>query len=41
MNSKALTPSKYMTQLSEDRKDVVQKLRQTILDHLDQNFRNV
>lgn len=38
MNSKALTPSKYMTQLSEDRKDVVQKLRQTILDHIDSKF---
>ncbi len=38
MNSKALTPSEYMTQLSENRKDVVQKLRQTILDHLDPKF---
>lgn len=38
MNSKALTPSEYMTQLPEDRKDVVQKLRQTILDHLDPKF---
>lgn len=38
MNSKALTPSEYMTQLSEDRKDVVQKLRQTILDHIDSKF---
>lgn len=38
MNSKALTPSEYMTQLPEDRKDVVQKLRQTILDHIDSKF---
>lgn len=38
MNSKALTPSEYMTQLPEDRKDVFQKLRQTILDHIDSKF---
>ena len=38
MNSKAITPSEYMSQLSEDRKDVVQKLRQTILDHIDSKF---
>ena len=38
MNSKALTPSEYMTQLPEDRKDVVQKLRETILDHIDSKF---
>lgn len=38
MNSKAITPSEYMSQLSEDRKDVVQKLRQTILDHIDPKF---
>jgi len=38
MNSKALTPSEYIAQLPEDRKDVVQKLRQTILDHIDPKF---
>ena len=38
MNSKAITPSEYMSQLSEDRKDVIQKLRQTILDHIDSKF---
>ena len=38
MNSKALTPSEYMAQLPEDRKDVIQKLRQTILDHIDPKF---
>jgi len=38
MNSKALTPSEYIAQLPEDRKDVVQKLRQTILDHIDSKF---
>ena len=38
MNSKALTPSEYMSQLPEDRKDVIQKLRQTILDHIDPKF---
>ena len=38
MNSKAITPSEYMSQLSEDRKDVIQKLRQTILDHIDPKF---
>ena len=38
MNSKALTPSEYIAQLPDDRKVPIQKLRQTILDHLDPKF---
>jgi uncharacterized protein YdhG (YjbR/CyaY superfamily) len=38
MNSTAHTPSEYIAQLPEDRKAPIQKLRQTILDHLDPKF---
>ena len=38
MNSKPNTPSEYIAQLPEDRKVTVQKLRQTILDHIDPKF---
>ena len=38
MNSKPNTPSEYIAQLPEDRKVAVQKLRQTILDHIDPKF---
>ena len=38
MNSTATTPSEYIAQLPEDRKAPIQKLRQTILDHLDPKF---
>jgi uncharacterized protein YdhG (YjbR/CyaY superfamily) len=38
MNSTATTPSAYIAQLPEDRKAPIEKLRQTILDHLDPKF---
>ena len=38
MNSTAHTPSEYIAQLPEDRKAPIQKLRQTILEHLDPKF---
>jgi len=38
MNSTAKTPSEYLAQLPEDRKAPVEKLRQTILDHIDPKF---
>lgn len=39
MQSKAKTPSEYMEQLPEDRKEVMSKLRKTILDNLPKGFR--
>ena len=38
MNSTAKTPSEYLSQLPEDRKAPIEKLRQTILDHIDPKF---
>ena len=38
MKSTATTPEEYIAQLPEDRKVPIQKLRQTILDHLDPEF---
>ena len=38
MTSNATTPSEYIAQLPEDRKGVIQKLRHTILDHIDPKF---
>ena len=38
MKSSATTPEEYIAQLPEDRKVPIQKLRQTILDHLDSDF---
>ena len=38
MNSTAHTPSEYIAQLPVDRKAPIQKLRQTILEHLDPKF---
>jgi len=39
MQSKAKTPSEYIAQLPEDRKQVMRKLRKTVLDHLPQGFK--
>ncbi|TDI73153.1 MAG: DUF1801 domain-containing protein, partial [Bacteroidetes bacterium] len=39
MQSKAKTPSEYIEQLPEDRKQVMRKLRKTILDHLPDGFK--
>jgi uncharacterized protein YdhG (YjbR/CyaY superfamily) len=38
MNPTATTPTTYIAQLPEDRKAPIQKLRQTILEHLDPKF---
>ena len=38
MNSTAKTPLEYVNQLPEDRKTPIQKLRTTILEHLDPKF---
>jgi len=38
MKSSATTPEEYIAQLPEDRIVPIQKLRQTILDHLDSDF---
>ncbi len=39
MQSKAKTPSEYIEQLPEDRKEVISKLRKTILDNLPKGFK--
>ena len=39
MQSKAKTPSEYIEQLPEDRKEVMSKLRKTILDNLPEGFK--
>ena len=38
MKSTASTPTEYIAQLAEDRKAPFQKLRHTILEHLDPKF---
>lgn len=38
MQSKATTPEQYLAELPEDRKGVITKLRQTILDNLPEGF---
>lgn len=39
MQSKATTPKAYIKELAEDRKTVISKLRQTILDNLPEGFK--
>jgi len=39
MQSKAKTPSEYIEQLPKDRKEVISKLRKTILDNLPKGFK--
>ena len=39
MQSKAKTPSEYIEQLPENRKEVMSKLRKTILDNLPEGFK--
>ena len=39
MQSKAKNPSEYIEQLPEDRKEVMSKLRKTILDNLPKGFK--
>ena len=39
MQSKAKNPSEYIEQLPEDRKEVMSKLRKTILDNLPEGFK--
>jgi uncharacterized protein YdhG (YjbR/CyaY superfamily) len=39
MQSKAKTPSEYIEQLPEDRKEVISELRKTILDNLPKGFK--
>lgn len=41
MQSKAVTPKEYLDQLSEDRKEVVGKLRKTVLDNIPKGFEEV
>ncbi len=41
MQSKALTPEKYMEELPEDRKATMKKLRTTILENLPKGFEEV
>ncbi|MEM0543509.1 DUF1801 domain-containing protein [Flavobacterium sp. j3] len=41
MQSKALTPEEYLFNLPENRKDVMNKLRNTIKDNLPQGFEEV
>ncbi|MRX63659.1 DUF1801 domain-containing protein [Maribacter luteus] len=38
MQSKATTPEQYINELPDDRKEVIQKLRQTILENLPKGF---
>ncbi|MEK8179663.1 DUF1801 domain-containing protein [Flavobacterium buctense] len=38
MQSKALTPDDYINELPSDRKEVIQKLRKTIIDNLPKGF---
>jgi uncharacterized protein YdhG (YjbR/CyaY superfamily) len=38
MQSKATTPEAYINELADDRKMVIRKLRDTILDHLPEGF---
>lgn len=38
MQSKATTPEQYLAELPEDRKAIITKLRQTILDNLPEGF---
>ncbi len=38
MQSKAITPNRYIAELPEDRKDFMQKLRETILKNLPKGF---
>jgi uncharacterized protein YdhG (YjbR/CyaY superfamily) len=39
MQSKATSPRRYIDELPEDRKEVIQKLRQTILKNLPEGFK--
>jgi len=41
MQSKALTPEQYLTELPEERKEAMNKLRQTIKDNLPKGFEEV
>lgn len=41
MTSKATTPKQYVNELPEDRKNAVNKLRNTILKHLPKGFKEV
>ena len=38
MQSKATTPEQYINELQEDRKEVIKRLRKTILDNLPKGF---
>ena len=39
MQSKATTPEQYLSELTEDRKPIITKLRQVILDNLPDGFK--
>jgi hypothetical protein len=39
MQSNARTPEQYINELPEDRKEVITKLRKTILDNLPNGFK--
>jgi len=41
MQSKAATPDDYLSELPEDRKNVMTKLRKVIKDHIPQGFKEV
>jgi hypothetical protein len=41
MQSKAITPKDYINELPADRKEVIQKLRKTLLDNLPAGFEEV
>ncbi len=41
MQSKALTPQEYLSNLPEDRKEVMQKLRNSIMKNIPQGFEEV
>jgi hypothetical protein len=41
MRSDAITPKEYMAKLPADRQEAMEKLRQTILDHLPKGFEEV
>lgn len=41
MQSKATTPEQYIAELPDDRKEVIKKLRKTILDNLPNGFEEV
>ncbi|MFD0964087.1 DUF1801 domain-containing protein [Pseudofulvibacter geojedonensis] len=41
MQSKATTPEQYIAELPDDRKEVIKKLRNTILDNLPDGFEEV